>query len=113
MSSTEPLIKPFVNAEENHLRPASIEEPCSLPDVTFGPSNSALRSISRESQPLLSRMDHEFLCQCNTFRDDPQFSQIIREVELAIANGIAPERISQGSSGSYFVRNEDMVSSVG
>ncbi|XP_046997740.1 phosphatidylinositol 4-kinase type 2-beta isoform X2 [Schistocerca americana] len=38
-------------------------------------------------------------------RDDPQFSELVRQAEYAIDNGIYPERIYQGSSGSYFVKN--------
>ena len=37
--------------------------------------------------------------------DDPAFSDLVRSAELAIDNGIYPERIYQGSSGSYFVKN--------
>ncbi|KAG8279933.1 Phosphatidylinositol 4-kinase type 2-beta [Homalodisca vitripennis] len=37
--------------------------------------------------------------------DDPVFTEIIRQAELAIENNILPERIYQGSSGSYFVKN--------
>ena len=37
--------------------------------------------------------------------DDPKFAELIRQAELAIDNGIYPERIYQGSSGSYFVKN--------
>ncbi|EDV22766.1 uncharacterized protein TRIADDRAFT_50611 [Trichoplax adhaerens] len=40
----------------------------------------------------------------NSF-DDPEFESIIKDVERAIDQDIYPERISQGSSGSYFVRN--------
>lgn len=39
------------------------------------------------------------------FLDDPQFSELVWQAELAIDNGIFPERIYQGSSGSYFVKN--------
>lgn len=39
----------------------------------------------------------------NTFEDDPEFTSIIHEAELAIEEGVYPQRISQGSSGSYFV----------
>lgn len=39
----------------------------------------------------------------NYFEDDPEFTSIIREAETAIEEGIYPMRISQGSSGSYFV----------
>lgn len=41
--------------------------------------------------------------------DDPEFSEIIKQAELAIDNGIYPERIYQGSSGSYFVKNPSGV----
>lgn len=39
----------------------------------------------------------------NNFDDDPQFNNLIREAEQAIEDGVYPQRISQGSSGSYFV----------
>ena len=39
----------------------------------------------------------------NSFEDDPEFTNIIREAEAAIEEGVYPQRISQGSSGSYFV----------
>ena len=41
------------------------------------------------------------------FSDDPHFTEVIRTAELAIDNGIYPQRIYQGSSGSYFVKNSD------
>lgn len=37
--------------------------------------------------------------------DDPQFSELVWQAECAIDNGVYPERIYQGSSGSYFVKN--------
>ena len=46
----------------------------------------------------------------NNFPDDPQFQETIREAEDGVEHGILPERIYQGSSGSYFVKNTDMVS---
>lgn len=42
--------------------------------------------------------------------DDPGFSDLIAQSDLAIDRGIYPERIYQGSSGSYFVKNVDEVS---
>jgi len=39
----------------------------------------------------------------NNFEDDPQFNSFVHEAELAIEEGVYPQRISQGSSGSYFV----------
>lgn len=44
--------------------------------------------------------------------DDPAFSEIIKQAEIAIDNGILPERIYQGSSGSYFVKNPAGVSRI-
>lgn len=84
----------------------------------------------QEYQPLLnSRMDIDmtfnyfpgkltyilwiYLVRILTFLcllDDPQFNDIIRAAELAIEHGIYPERIYQGSSGSYFVKDAEEVS---
>ncbi|MBN3315943.1 P4K2B kinase, partial [Atractosteus spatula] len=41
----------------------------------------------------------------NSFPEDPEFAEIIQTAEHAIENGVFPERISQGSSGSYFVKD--------
>uniref|UniRef100_A0A8C6SBR7 Phosphatidylinositol 4-kinase type 2 n=1 Tax=Neogobius melanostomus TaxID=47308 RepID=A0A8C6SBR7_9GOBI len=41
----------------------------------------------------------------NHFPDDPEFADIIQRAEQAVENGVNPERISQGSSGSYFVKD--------
>ncbi|CAL8356972.1 unnamed protein product [Boreogadus saida] len=41
----------------------------------------------------------------NHFPDDLEFADIIQRAEQAIENGACPERISQGSSGSYFVKD--------
>nr|USH46105.1 phosphatidylinositol 4-kinase type 2-beta [Androctonus crassicauda] len=49
----------------------------------------------------------------NTFPNDPSFSSIVRDAEIAIENGILPERIIQGSSGSYFVKNSDGTKTIG
>jgi hypothetical protein len=52
--------------------------------------------------------DFDFVFE--SFPDDPLFSDLIRQAEIAIENGIYPERIYQGSSGSYFVKNPAGVS---
>ena len=44
------------------------------------------------------------------YLDDPQFNELINQAHVAIDAGILPERIYQGSSGSYFVRNPQGVS---
>lgn len=41
----------------------------------------------------------------NHFPEDPEFADIIQRAEQAIETGVFPERISQGSSGSYFVKD--------
>ncbi|NWW37603.1 P4K2B kinase, partial [Panurus biarmicus] len=41
----------------------------------------------------------------NIFLDDPEFAEIILRTEQAIECGVFPERISQGSSGSYFAKD--------
>ncbi|XP_074114436.1 phosphatidylinositol 4-kinase II alpha isoform X2 [Cotesia typhae] len=82
-----------------------------VPDVEFAPNlsndihaNIDSPGIDRESQPLLGRL--EFDVTFNRFPDDPQFSELVWQAECAIDNGIYPERIYQGSSGSYFVKNQ-------
>ncbi|KAF7994790.1 hypothetical protein HCN44_004262 [Aphidius gifuensis] len=83
----------------------------SLPEVEFAPNtindtNVIIDStgIERESQPLLGRLELDVTF--NRFSDDPQFSELVWQAETAIDNGIFPERIYQGSSGSYFVKNQ-------
>ncbi|KAL5022304.1 hypothetical protein ScPMuIL_001459 [Solemya velum] len=98
------------------------------PDVTFAPRNNTAsvtgenssqfhpRSPTRtsgsgmkESSPLLApRVEHEYGFFENHFPEDPDFQETIRKAEEAIDEGIYPERIYQGSSGSYFVKNCDM-----
>ena len=46
----------------------------------------------------------------NNFPEDPIFQDIVRESEDAIDCGRYPERIYQGSSGSYFVKSIANVS---
>jgi hypothetical protein len=45
-----------------------------------------------------------------SFPDDPHFSDLVYQAEIAIDAGIYPDRIYQGSSGSYFVKNPANVS---
>jgi len=39
------------------------------------------------------------------YADDPEFTDLMGQAECAIDNSIFPQRIYQGSSGSYFVKN--------
>ena len=41
--------------------------------------------------------------------EDAEFTDLVRQAEMAVENGIYPERIYQGSSGSYFVKNPENV----
>ncbi|XP_055906201.1 phosphatidylinositol 4-kinase type 2-beta [Eupeodes corollae] len=95
------------------------EEICLVPEVDFEGISLDNGFDNRESQPLLGGRgggggggggiasgsgDHaEFTG--NAFPDDPEFNEIITQAEIAIEHGIYPERIYQGSSGSYFVKN--------
>ncbi|KAH8248443.1 hypothetical protein KR032_009798 [Drosophila birchii] len=97
---------------------------CLVPEIDFEGMSTDAGSDNRESQPLLgggtgshgSRFsellgglgrghDHVGLVS-NTFGDDPLFSEIVAKAEGAIDSGVLPERIYQGSSGSYFVKDD-------
>jgi hypothetical protein len=65
-------------------------------------------SINRQQTDIIDDSSYIHL-SCNHFPDDVQFNEIIKEAELAIDNNILPERIYQGSSGSYFVKNRNLV----
>lgn len=45
----------------------------------------------------------------NSFSNDTEFAAVILKAEQAIEFGVFPERISQGSSGSYFVKDPKRV----
>ncbi|XP_011185023.2 phosphatidylinositol 4-kinase type 2-beta isoform X1 [Zeugodacus cucurbitae] len=92
------------------------DEICLVPEVDYeGGSIMDAGSDNRESQPLLgghgynsssgSRDRNDLTV--NTFLDDPAFNEVVLQVETAITAGVMPERIYQGSSGSYFVKNAE------
>ena len=96
-------------------------DPSSFSTVIIGggdePYYSDSEIASGERKPLLgsSKRPMERLSEsehpqnnCN----DPEFAAIIRAAEQAIDCGVYPERIYQGSSGSYFVHNKEKVSKV-
>lgn len=60
----------------------------------------------QENRPLLHDRHQPF----NYFPDDIEYSRIVELAEQTIEQGIYPERIHQGSSGSYFVKSPDGVS---
>ncbi|XP_054996587.1 phosphatidylinositol 4-kinase type 2-beta [Sorex araneus] len=55
--------------------------------------------------PGLPRPERGHVSELNTFSDDADFAAVILKAEQAIEFGVFPERISQGSSGSYFVKD--------
>ncbi|KAG8015192.1 Phosphatidylinositol 4-kinase type 2-alpha [Nibea albiflora] len=110
MDETSPLVSPLRDSGDFSYCPT---EPTS-PRGAFGSTPGSVVRIpagspgrSRERQPLLDRdrgssprEPHR-----NEFPEDPEFREIIRKAERAIEEGIYPERIYQGSSGSYFVKD--------
>jgi len=76
------------------------ESECLLP----GPSGHS------ENEPLLAgrgRSGRVRMEPLNEFPDLPDYNTLVKQVENAINRDIMPERIYQGSSGSYFVKNVD------
>ena len=67
---------------------------------------------NRENSPLLGRSVSETDSRhpYNDFPDDPDFGQFVHQAETSIEHGIYPERITQGSSGSYFAKDIEGVS---
>ena len=65
-----------------------------------------MASAASERRPLLSQNSETEVI--NEF-PDPAFTAVVRSVETAIEACILPERIVQGSSGSYFAKNKDKV----
>lgn len=115
-ASVVPTTTTVVGVTDDRIRSLSTASEASedsatalLPDVTFGPINNHTGMGSprsnRESQPLLGAR-HE-LDDFNHWPDDPHFTDLVRQAETAIENGNYPERIYQGSSGSYFVKNSN------
>ncbi|XDV15800.1 hypothetical protein PO909_015798 [Leuciscus waleckii] len=110
MDETSPLVSPLRDSNDFSYGPT---EPTSPRGGFGGTPGSVVRlpagspGRSRERQPLLDRDrgvsprdPHR-----NEFPEDPEFREIIRKAERAIEEGIYPERIYQGSSGSYFVKD--------
>jgi hypothetical protein len=88
-------------------------------------NNNNKRSSTSENQPLLTNQtdsnnnlsddametvsDFVHLSCNNNFENDPEFNEKIKQVEFAIDHSILPQRIYEGSSGSYFCKNSDYV----
>ncbi|KPP66056.1 phosphatidylinositol 4-kinase type 2-alpha-like [Scleropages formosus] len=110
MDETSPLVSPLRDSTDFSYCPT---EPTSPRGVFGGTPGSVVRvsagspGRSRERQPLLERDrgGSPRDAHRNEFPEDPEFREIIRRAERAIEEGIFPERIYQGSSGSYFVKD--------
>ncbi|KAL4641060.1 phosphatidylinositol 4-kinase type 2-alpha-like [Arapaima gigas] len=107
---TSPLVSPLRDSTDFNHSPT---EPTSPRGGFGGTPGSVVRvpagspGRSRERQPLLERDrgGSPRDAHRNEFPEDPEFREIIRRAERAIEEGIFPERIYQGSSGSYFVKD--------
>lgn len=69
-----------------------------------------LISISASANPVASSPFLERSTYFTNEFSDHEFGALVRASEMAIDSGVDPVRISQGSSGSYFVKNTDGVS---
>ena len=75
----------------------------------------AVVTPTNENTPLLLRSDSHFrvgIISGNYDADDREFGKIFSDAEQSIDLGIYPQRISQGSSGSYFIKNSDGVGTL-
>ncbi|XP_008835555.1 phosphatidylinositol 4-kinase type 2-beta [Nannospalax galili] len=66
------------------------------------PARDAGASAGPSTEPHRTRVGNS---EMNPFLDDPEFADIVLRAEQAVEIGVFPERISQGSSGSYFVKD--------
>lgn len=114
MDETSPLVSPLRDSGDFNYCPTEPPSPRGAFGGTPGtvvriPAGSPGRS--RERQPLLDRDrgSSQREPHRNEFPEDPEFREIIRKAERAIEEGIYPERIYQGSSGSYFVKDSQGV----
>lgn len=127
MPKTKNVLVNLASEEEEALHAGAEEERKSVipvPAPNMGPSShSHVSPIKKENSrnssnnyqihanersPLLSKgtesdSDSVFL---NNYENDPLFNEVIQSTEEAIYMGVLPERIYQGSSGSYFVKNK-------
>eukprot|EP00124_Ichthyophonus_hoferi_P001529 Ihof_evm14s81 gene=Ihof_evmTU14s81 len=95
--------KAIISAEDDFLEVGN----GIIPLLSYSTGN-AFGSNTVEGERLLHVSDQQKEEEeCEEFHDDPEFASIFNDVQDAIASGIQPSRISQGSSGSYFVRNMD------
>ena len=95
------------------------EEPnLKKPKQTATSTISAKMFRNNEYQPLLNGSGSniseaesaDFVhLSCNHFESDPEFNEKVKKVEYAIDHNVLPQRIYEGSSGSYFCKNFENV----
>ncbi|XP_034544308.1 phosphatidylinositol 4-kinase type 2-beta [Notolabrus celidotus] len=91
------------SGEETLLLPCLSGSSSSPRDVRLKRSRRKRLSSSSDRDTLASPVTNS--ADFNNFPDDPEFTDTVQTAEQAIENGVFPERISQGSSGSYFVKD--------
>lgn len=108
--SEYPVPDPVRCTTPSPIPPSSIPSSSSRGKESSTNSNNHYHVYANTSEqsPLLSKCtdsdsDSFFV---NHIENDPLFSKIIHSTEEAIYMGVLPERIYQGSSGSYFVRDK-------
>uniref|UniRef100_A0A8C3KLL8 Phosphatidylinositol 4-kinase type 2 n=1 Tax=Calidris pygmaea TaxID=425635 RepID=A0A8C3KLL8_9CHAR len=70
-----------------------------------GPSAAQAQAQAQAAAQAAAQAQAAVQRERNDFPEDPEFAEVVRRAELASERGIFPERISQGSSGSYFVKD--------
>ena len=85
-----------INFDNSRLVANDVDE--LIPNEELEEENANFHDADEPEPPDLNNL--------NKFPRDPSFENHVHEIELAILSGILPERIWQGSSGSYFVRNQ-------
>ena len=124
MPRTQSVLVDFASPEDEALRSAEREERAAI--MTDSESSQTKPEYQRsdsvsnhysyypggasEQSPLLSKTtDSDSDVGVFTHESDPEFHKVIKCTEEAIYSGIFPERIYQGSSGSYFVKDKTKV----
>ncbi|KAK8405824.1 hypothetical protein O3P69_001946 [Scylla paramamosain] len=72
--------------------------------LSFHPPMGPMQVNFQQQLKFLIRLIYWHYTSC-LIKDDPHFTDLVRQAETSIETGIYPERIYQGSSGSYFVKN--------
>ncbi|XP_056386835.1 phosphatidylinositol 4-kinase type 2-alpha isoform X2 [Hyla sarda] len=109
MDESSPLLSPVQDHPVSPVPLSPAARPHLVPGVVVRiPQSAPIPSppgspTERERQPLLERSQHR---DRNCFPEEPEFAEVVKRAERAISRGIFPERIYQGSSGSYFVKDE-------